>query len=107
MNQEHTNSGPEGFISGLLIGGLLGAIAMLWLAPQSGKKTQQMIRKQAHQMQRSAEGALEDIRGSAEHASEDMREKVAEARHDSQAWLDQQADQVNKTASKIRNSVAR
>ena len=73
---------------------------MLWFAPQSGKKTQQLFRRQAHQLQRTAEGTVEDIKGTAEHAADDVREKIAAAQHDSQEWLEHQAAQANKTASK-------
>jgi gas vesicle protein len=106
MKDEHTDSGANGFMSGLIIGGLLGAAAALWLAPQSGAKTQQMVRRQAHRLQRRAEHTLEDVKDGAQHASEDAREKVAAARQDSQDWLETQAHQVSKTASKVHDGVA-
>lgn len=105
QHTQHTNDGANGFMSGLIIGGLLGAAAALWLAPQSGARTRQLVRRQAHQLQRTAERSFEDIKDGAQHASEDAREKVAEARHDSQDWLETQVDQANKTASKIRDGV--
>jgi len=105
MNQRHTDGGPNSFISGLLVGGLLGAIAALWLAPQSGKKTQQMISKEAHRLQRTAEDTVEDLKKNAENTSNDIREKADAARHDGQEWLDHQADKVGKAASKVRNTV--
>ena len=95
-----------GFFSGLIVGSLMGVMAALWLAPQSGDKTQQLIGKQAHRLKHSAEKTVGDIKDSAEHASDDFREKVADARHDGQEWLDHQASKANKTATKIRNSVA-
>jgi len=76
MTQEHTTSEMNGFTSGLFIGGVLGAVTAFWLAPQSGKKTQAMIRRRAHQLQLKAESVGQDIQHSAQHASEEIREKV-------------------------------
>jgi gas vesicle protein len=77
MNREHTTSEMNGFTSGLFIGGLLGAVTAFWLAPQSGKKTQTMIRRRAHQLQHKAESVGQDIQSGAQHASVEIREKVA------------------------------
>ena len=96
----------NGFFSGLIIGSLIGVVAGLWLAPQSGDKTQHMIGKQAHRLKRTAEDAVDDLKDKAQHASDDVREKVADAKHDGKEWLDHQADKADKTAAKIRNSVA-
>ena len=106
MNQDYTESGPLSFVSGVLVGSLLGAIVMLWLAPQSGKKTQQMLRRQAVRLQRTAEDTVDDLKNSAEQVTDDVREKVADARHDGRGWLNQRANQAGKMSSKIRDAVA-
>ena len=104
MNQEHTDNPLNGFTAGLLIGGLLGASAMLLFAPQSGKKTQQMIRRQTHQLQRTAEDTVEGIRETAVHTADDVRDKVAEVQTNSQEWLKNQAAQASKIASKMQHA---
>ena len=44
-DEAHANgiNGPKNLLSGLLIGGLAGAAAMLLFAPQSGKRTRTQI----------------------------------------------------------------
>jgi len=37
----------HGFLSGLIIGSLVGAVGMRWLTPRSGKKAQQIIHRDA------------------------------------------------------------
>jgi len=105
MNASHDDRALHSFVTGLIIGGLLGAMSALWLAPQSGQKAQQMIRRRAHRLHETAEDAVDDIKDRAEHASEDVREKVTELRHDGQEWLAHQAREGNKTASKIRGTL--
>lgn len=105
MSIKTVKSGINGFASGLLIGSLIGAMTALWLAPQSGKKTQQMIGRRMHRLQNKVEHAGHDLRESVEHASEEIQEKAADARHDSQEWLDRQIDAAGKGATKARDAV--
>ncbi len=105
MSIKTVKSGLNGFASGLLIGGLIGAVTALWLAPQSGKKTQQMIGRRMHRLQNEVDDAGHDIRNSVEHASKEIHEKAADARHDSQEWLDHQIDAAGKSATKARDAV--
>jgi gas vesicle protein len=107
MNKELTNSNLNGFITGLVIGGLIGAAAVLWLAPQSGKKTQEMIRKRAHQLQLKAESVGQDMQHSAQHASEEIRERVAEVQHEGKEWLDHQSETARTSVTKPVEPVKR
>lgn len=99
MNKALTNGGFQGFTLGLLIGGPIGAVAAIWLAPQSGKKMQEMIRRRAHQLQREAEGVGHDIQIGAQHASVEIRERIAEAQHDGKEWLEHQSDAAGKNTT--------
>ena len=49
-----------GLLIGLLIGGLTGAMAMLLLAPQSGKKTRAKIHRQSAKWREQAADSMED-----------------------------------------------
>ena len=62
---EHDHGGAEpgslwaGMLAGLLIGP--GAIAMLLLAPQSGKRTRAKLRRQSYTLRRHTAEAMEDM----------------------------------------------
>jgi len=49
-----------GVLAGILIGGLAGAVAMLLLAPQSGKDTRRQIRKKSIELRDRTSEMMED-----------------------------------------------
>jgi gas vesicle protein len=62
-SQEHENDANNtwGFFAGLLIGGLAGAVAMLLLAPQSGKRTRAKIQQKSIELREQTAEAVEDV----------------------------------------------
>ena len=48
------------FVAGILLGALAGAVAMLLLAPQSGKKTRRQIRRKGKALRKQTAGTIED-----------------------------------------------
>ena len=77
-NYEHESDAhePGGSWAGLLIGGLAGALAMLLLAPQSGKKTRAKLQRQSHKLR---EQTAETVEGAVAQA----RVKARQITHDS------------------------
>jgi gas vesicle protein len=74
MNKDHAVGFGIGFLSGVVIGGI---IALLF-APQSGKETRQMIKNKAT-------GMVDAIKGKAEEANEaveSVKEKTTRAVHE-------------------------
>jgi len=59
LHEKNTNNG-RGFLGGLLVGGLAGAIAMLLVAPQSGKRTRAKIQMRSIELRDQAADAVED-----------------------------------------------
>ncbi len=106
MDQTTEDRALMGFAAGVIFGGLLGALATLWLAPQSGKKTQQLIHRQALRMQQAAEDAVETIKEGADQASNDVRDKVNAVRKEGRGWMKQRADAADNISARIRDSVA-
>jgi len=49
-----------GFLGGLLVGGLAGAVAMLLLVPQSGKKTRTQIQQKSIELREQTTDAVKD-----------------------------------------------
>ncbi len=73
------------FLSGFMIGGLVGAAVALLLAPQSGEETRTLIRDKSIEIKDKAYQSAEETRARAELALEEARERaeaaVAEVRH--------------------------
>jgi gas vesicle protein len=96
QKEGNTMSMLKGFLSGLLVGSLAGAGAMLLLAPASGKRTRSKIRHQydelRDQMVESVEDAMEDaekeVVGKAHHFASDARGMVKEFQHRGQEMFD-------------------
>jgi gas vesicle protein len=58
-NQNHNNN-ISGVATGLFIGGLVGAVTMLFLAPQSGKRTRAQIQQKSLELRDQAVELAED-----------------------------------------------
>lgn len=67
-----------GMLAGLLIGGLAGAVAMLLLAPQSGKRTRAKLRRQSHELREQIGDTVENV----EDAMADASDKGRQFKHD-------------------------
>ena len=97
-DHEHENDVNQvgGFFAGLLIGGLAGAVAMLLLAPQSGKRTRAQIQLKSielrEQTTEAVEDALKQTRAQARQIRADVREKADELQERGQAVLDEQKE---------------
>ncbi|MDX1646774.1 MAG: YtxH domain-containing protein [Longimicrobiales bacterium] len=60
------------FVSGLVLGAIIGAGVAMLTAPQPGRKTRKRIRKQARRIQGSASDRLDELAG-------DIKERVDDA----------------------------
>jgi len=95
---EHENEANQlgSFIAGLLIGGLAGAVAMLVLAPQSGKKTRAQIQQKSIELREQTTEAVEDALKQAgikaRQIKDDVREKADELEQRGQAMVDEQKE---------------
>ena len=63
------------FFAGFLIGGAVGAIAGLLLAPQSGEETRDMIAQKSSDLYDKTEDSLKEIKDRAEVVVEDIQKK--------------------------------
>ena len=64
------------FLTGFVIGGLVGAAVALILAPQSGTETREQIRQKGIELKEQGEEALTDARTKAEAAAADARARA-------------------------------
>jgi len=66
------------FLSGFIIGGLVGAVVALLLAPQSGEETRALIRDKSIELKDKAVETAEEARARTEAAASEARARVSE-----------------------------
>ena len=110
-NHEHENDVNQvgGFFAGLLVGGLAGAVAMLLLAPQSGKRTRTQIQEKSIELRdqavKNVEDAMAQTRTKARQITADVREKADKLEQRGQDAIDEQRDQLGTTLKGLGKAV--
>jgi gas vesicle protein len=88
-----------GFLAGLLAGSLVGAGAMMLLAPQSGKRTRAQIQRRSAELREQTADTVEDslaqARARAEHITDDVRKQTDKLEQRAQAALDEQGEHLS------------
>jgi gas vesicle protein len=83
-------------VTGLLLGGLAGAGAMLLMAPQSGKKTRAKIQRKGQQMRKqttsAVDGAVAQVRSTAHQVSTSIHDQSEALQQRGQDVVDQQRE---------------
>ncbi len=82
------------FLAGFIVGGAIGAIAGILLAPKSGEETRQIIADTTKDVMRRADETVKEIQSKADDVVSDMQKKGDEIRDRLQNLINQQ-----KTAS--------
>ena len=95
---EHRNN-FSGVLAGMVIGGLAGAVTMLLLAPQSGKRTRLQIQEKSIELRDRATGMVEDavaqVRLDGNKLVRDGRRKANELLHQGQNLVADQLEYVS------------
>jgi gas vesicle protein len=90
---------PMNVIIGLLIGSLAGAVAMLLLAPQSGKRTRSQIQNRTIQLRdrttKNIKKAVAQVRSGTGKITAEVQEKAGELKQLGQDRLVEQLDRVS------------
>ena len=98
--KDHAN--PLNVVVGMLIGGLVGAVTMMLLAPRSGKDTRKQIQEKGIELRDRTNEIVEDtltqIRSSVDKLTLDGREKFNELKHQGQELAVEQLDHVAEAA---------
>lgn len=79
------NNDFTSFLSGFLVGGLVGAAVALLLAPQSGEETRTMIVEKSVELKDKTAATLEDAYHAAEKAAGDARARAEELAKEAQS----------------------
>ena len=112
----NNNSDFGAFLSGFVLGGLVGAAVALLLAPQSGEETRTYIREKGIELKDYAEESAADVRAQAEAKYVDVQEKAgqytqqAQAKADElkqrgQVVLDEQKSKFEKQKAKVEDAI--
>lgn len=106
---EYHDSNILGVLAGLLIGSLAGAVTMLLLAPQSGKRTRIQIQRKGVELRDRTTGMVEDVvaqvRLDGNKIARDGRRKATELMHQGQAMVADQLEHVSDAAKAGKKSI--
>src|SRR5436309_9375163 len=94
------SSGP-GFLTGLIVGGLIGTAVGLLLAPKSGKETRQALREQGFVLPANFDDFIETAKG----ATSDITESVMQAVESKKAQVQEAIGHGKNTANETRESL--
>lgn len=82
------------FVSGFMVGGLIGAAVALLLAPQSGEETRTMIREKGVELKDQVETTAADARTRAEEIAKDARTRAEDMQERGQVVLEEQRSRI-------------
>lgn len=87
------------FLSGLIIGGLVGAVTMLLMAPQTGEKTRAELQSKAIELRDRTATTMKDtmtqVKSKADQIKADVQIKAQDLGHQGQELLVKQLDNVS------------
>ncbi len=81
------------FLAGFIVGGAIGAIAGILLAPKSGEETRAMLADSAKDAARRADETVREIQSKADDVVSDMQKKGEEIREKLQKLLDKKTEE--------------
>lgn len=95
------------FISGFVIGGLVGAAVALLLAPQSGEETRTMIRDRSIEIRDQVEQTAAEARTRAEQLAEEARMRAEDLQKRGQVVLEEQKSRIEKAVDAGKKAAQR
>ncbi len=85
-------SSTSKFLCGFLIGGAVGAIAGILLAPKSGEETRQMLKDGTVEALKKADATVKEIQAKADDVVSDLQKKGDEIKEKLQSLMNQQKE---------------
>jgi len=99
---EHEHSG--GFLTGVLLGALIGVGAGLLMAPAAGQDTRHKIRDRAMAARDQAMQAAEDAKAKATDLAEDAKAKAADLQNSGREMIEENKRRLARTAEAVKQS---
>lgn len=93
------------FLAGFIVGGAIGAVAGVLLAPRSGEETRKILKDTADDMARRADETAKQIKVKADDAVSDLQKKGDEIKEKLQDLIAKQKEaKVDATENKDENN---
>ncbi|MCJ7715332.1 MAG: YtxH domain-containing protein [Anaerolineales bacterium] len=106
---KNTSTNPLKVLAGILIGGLAGAVAMLLLAPKSGKDTRIQIQNKSIELVDRAAGFVDDTISQVHSITNEIanggRQKFEEIKQHGQDLAVEQLDHLTKAAKASKKAI--
>jgi gas vesicle protein len=95
MDRDDNRDSGFGFLSGLILGGAIGATLAIVLAPQTGEETRDFIRGKAHEAKNRAVDLAYDVKDRAATIADDLRSQADQLSQMSRQAYDNARAKVN------------
>jgi gas vesicle protein len=82
------------FLAGVIVGGAMGAIAGILLAPQSGEETRELLADTSKDVAKKTDKTVKEIQEKADTVVSDMQKKSDEIMDKIQTLINKQKDEV-------------
>jgi gas vesicle protein len=99
-NENETSGFGPGLLLGSLIGGVIGAGLALWHAPQTGKKTQAMLKREANRLQKQVNKKANNLYASAEEIANEAAERASELTEQGREFVEEKASTLKKAVAR-------
>ena len=95
------------FLTGFLLGTVVGAAVALLLAPQPGEETREVIRERGIELKGRAAELSEEARKRAEELAEEARKRAAEAQERSRLVVEEQRSRLQEAIDEGKEAAAK
>lgn len=104
--QHRPNHFLPGLVVGTLLGGVVGGLLALWFAPQSGKQTQKLVRKQGEALMNQVDKAASHVVEQIEDTAAQVVDQAETLRHEGEQFLNDRVERINQATSSVKKAVS-
>jgi gas vesicle protein len=109
MQVEQMGNGARHILTGIVVGGLVGATAMLFLAPRSGEEMRAEVRDKALELRDRTAGTMKDtvsqVKSRADELTGGVKGKSKGLKHKGQDMLVEQLDRVSEAVEAAKKAI--
>ncbi|HSL46077.1 MAG TPA: YtxH domain-containing protein [Anaerolineales bacterium] len=106
---EPMTQGARHILTGIIVGGIIGATAMLFLAPRSGEEMRAEVRDKAADLRDRTTGTVKDtvsqVVSKAGHLKGDVKDRAKDMKHTGQDMLVEKLDRVAEAVEAAKKAI--